>query len=114
MTSHADASVPLVPHEFPNLLGYLMGPAARAQTDYTVDLTLFRRLLALGADTLTAIRCHARGGPPPSQSWHRMARAWRLMISAPAPTTRSSAACGVGGMTLPRQGLTAAARSRRR
>jgi hypothetical protein len=52
MTSHADASVPPVPHEFPNLLGYIMGPAARAQTAYTLELTPFRRLLARGATQL--------------------------------------------------------------
>ena len=35
--------------EFQNLLTYVTGPDARSQTAYTVELTLFRRLLALGA-----------------------------------------------------------------
>ena len=37
MTSHSDEIVPHVPHEFQNLLGYMMGPDARAQTAYTVE-----------------------------------------------------------------------------
>jgi hypothetical protein len=52
MTSHAGASVPPVPHEFPILLGYLIGSAARAQTAYTVELTPFRRLLVRDATQL--------------------------------------------------------------
>jgi hypothetical protein len=41
-----------VPHEFHNLVAYVTGPDARAQTAYTVELTLCRRLLALGAALL--------------------------------------------------------------
>ena len=52
MTSHSDEIVQQVQHDFQNLLGYIMGPDARAQTAYTVELTLFRRLLALGAALL--------------------------------------------------------------
>jgi hypothetical protein len=52
MTSNSDAIVQQVQHDFQNLLGYITGPTARAQTAYTVELTLFRRLLALGATLL--------------------------------------------------------------
>ena len=37
-----------MPHDFQNLLAYVTGPNARSQTAYTVELTLCRRLLALG------------------------------------------------------------------
>jgi hypothetical protein len=36
MTSNADESVQHVHHDFQNLLAYITGPAARAQTAYTV------------------------------------------------------------------------------
>jgi hypothetical protein len=52
MTSNSDEIVQHVQHDFQNLLGYITGPDARAQTAYTVELTLFRRLLALGAALL--------------------------------------------------------------
>jgi hypothetical protein len=52
MTSNSAEIVQQVQHDFQNLLGYIMGPDARAQTAYTVELTLFRRLLALGAALL--------------------------------------------------------------
>jgi hypothetical protein len=48
-------SEPIVQHlrqEFDTLLAYLTGPEAGAQTVYTVELTLFRQLLALGATML--------------------------------------------------------------
>jgi hypothetical protein len=35
--------------DFQNLLTYVTGPDARSQTAYSVELTVFRRLLALGA-----------------------------------------------------------------
>jgi hypothetical protein len=49
MTSNPEPIVQQLEHEFQNLLIYVTGPDARAQTAYTVELTLFRRLLALGA-----------------------------------------------------------------
>jgi hypothetical protein len=49
MTSNPEPIVQQLEHEFQNLLTYVTGPDARAQTAYTVELTLFRRLLALGA-----------------------------------------------------------------
>ena len=52
MTSNPEPIVQQLQHEFQNLLAYVTGPDARSQTAYTVELTLFRRLLALGAALL--------------------------------------------------------------
>ncbi len=52
MPSNSEPIVQQVHHEFHALLAYLTGPDARTQTAYTVELTLFRRLLALGASLL--------------------------------------------------------------
>ena len=52
MTSHLESRVQQVPPEVQNLLTYVTGPEARSETAYTVELTLFRRLLALGAARL--------------------------------------------------------------
>jgi hypothetical protein len=49
MTSNPEPIVQQVQHEFQSLLAYVTGPDTRSQTAYTVELTLFRRLLALGA-----------------------------------------------------------------
>jgi hypothetical protein len=49
MTSNPEPIVQQLEHEFQNLLTYVTGPDAQAHTAYTVELTLFRRLLALGA-----------------------------------------------------------------
>jgi hypothetical protein len=48
-------SEPIVQHlrqEFETLLAYVTGPEAATQTAYSVELTLFRQLLALGATHL--------------------------------------------------------------
>ena len=52
MTSNSEPIVQPVPHEFHNLLTDVTGPDARSQTAYTVELTVFRWLLALGAALL--------------------------------------------------------------
>jgi hypothetical protein len=52
MTSNPESIVQQLQHEFQSLLTYVTGPDARSQTAYTVELTLFRRLLALGAALL--------------------------------------------------------------
>jgi hypothetical protein len=52
MTSNPEPIVQQLHHEFQNLLAYVTGPEARLQTAYTVELTLFRRLLTLGAALL--------------------------------------------------------------
>jgi hypothetical protein len=49
MTSNPEPIVRQVQGEFQHLLAYVTGPEARLQTAYTVELTLFQRLLALGA-----------------------------------------------------------------
>lgn len=54
MTFNAEAIVPQLEAEFQDLVGYVTGPDARTATAYTVELTLFRRLLALGALLLRA------------------------------------------------------------
>ena len=52
MTATPEPMVQQVPHEFQHLLTDVTGPDARTQTAYTVELTLFRWLLALGAALL--------------------------------------------------------------
>ena len=52
MTSNPEPIVQQLQDEFQNLLAYVTGPDARAQTAYSVESTLFRRLLALGAALL--------------------------------------------------------------
>ena len=52
MTSNPEPIVQQLEHDFQNLLADVTGPEVRAQTAYTVELTLFRRLLALGAALL--------------------------------------------------------------
>jgi len=75
MTSNADTSVQQIQQDFQALIAYVTGPETRAASAYTVELTLFRRLLALGAallrvffQTRAAERpvgpVHAPGGSP--------------------------------------------------
>jgi hypothetical protein len=52
MPSNSEPIVQQVRQEFDTLLAYVTGPEAGAQTAYTVELTLFRQLLALGATLL--------------------------------------------------------------
>jgi hypothetical protein len=52
MASNSDQIVQHLQHDFQALVAYVTGPEARVQTAYTVELTLFRRLLALGATLL--------------------------------------------------------------
>ena len=52
MPSNSDLIVQQLHTDFHALLAYVSGPEARSQTAYTVELTLFRRLLALGAALL--------------------------------------------------------------
>src|SRR5215216_6382277 len=49
MTSNVSPIVQQIQQDFQALLTYVSGPEAHTQTAYTVELTLFRRLLALGA-----------------------------------------------------------------
>ncbi len=52
MSSNSDPIVQQLRQEFETLLAYVTGPEAGTQTAYTVELTLFRQLLALGATFL--------------------------------------------------------------
>ena len=52
MSFNSEPIVQQVQTDFHNLLAYVTGPEARTQTAYTVELTLFRRVLALGAALL--------------------------------------------------------------
>ena len=52
MTPNADTSVQQIQQDFQALIAYVTGPETRAASAYTVELTLFRRLLALGAALL--------------------------------------------------------------
>ncbi len=52
MTSNVDTSVQQIEQDFQALIAYVTGPETRTATAYTVELTLFRRLLALGAALL--------------------------------------------------------------
>jgi hypothetical protein len=52
MTSNPESIVQQVQDEVQDLLTYVTGPGARSEMAYTVELTLFRRLLALGAALL--------------------------------------------------------------
>ena len=49
MTSNPEPIVQQLQCQFQHLLAYVAGPEARSQTVYTVERTLFRRLLVLGA-----------------------------------------------------------------
>jgi hypothetical protein len=66
MTSNPEPIGPQVPHEFQNLLAYVTGPDARSRTAYTVELTLFRRRLALGA-ALLRLFCVTRAAGRPAE-----------------------------------------------
>jgi len=52
MTSNVDLSVQQIQQDFQALIAYVTGPETRTATAYTVELTLFRRLLARGAALL--------------------------------------------------------------
>jgi len=52
MTSNIDLSVQQIQQDFQALITYVTGPDTRTATAYTVELTLFRRLLVLGAALL--------------------------------------------------------------
>src|SRR5512146_2611183 len=64
MTSNPEPIVQQLQYEFQNLLAYVAGREARSQTAYTVELTLFRRLLALGAALLRLFFVTRAAGHP--------------------------------------------------
>jgi len=52
MASDVEQTVHQLQHDFHTLMAYVTGPEAQSHTAYEVELTLFRRLLALGAALL--------------------------------------------------------------
>ena len=52
MPSNAAPIVQQIQGDFHALIAYVTGPEAQTQSAYTVELTLFRRLLSLGAALL--------------------------------------------------------------
>src|SRR5712692_1550178 len=52
MASNPEQTVRQIPHDCQNLMASVTGPEACSHTAYEVELTLFRRLLALGAALL--------------------------------------------------------------
>ncbi len=69
MSSNSEPIVQHLRHEFEALLTYVTGPDACVQTAYTVELTLFRRLLALGA-TLLHLFFVTRAAERPAEPVH--------------------------------------------
>ena len=69
MTSNPEPIVQHLQHEFQNLRADVTGPEARSQTAYTVELSLFRRLLGLGA-ALLRLFCVTRAAGSPSRAGH--------------------------------------------
>jgi hypothetical protein len=66
MTSNVSPIVEQIQQDFQALLTYVSGPEAQAQTAYTVELTLFRRLLALGAALLRVFFLTRTATRPPA------------------------------------------------
>jgi hypothetical protein len=69
MPSTAEPIIAQVQQQFQDLLAYVTGPETRSSTAYEVELTLFRRLLALGAALLQLFfltRAAARPSEPVS------------------------------------------------
>ncbi|MGH8057344.1 MAG: ISKra4 family transposase [Candidatus Entotheonellia bacterium] len=75
MASNAALTVHQLQHDFHNLIAYVTGPEAQSHTAYEVELTLFRRLLALGAALL------------------RLFFVTRAAVRPLAPVTASDGAC---------------------
>jgi len=66
MTSNVSPIVQQIQQDFQALLTYVSGPEAHTQTAYTVELTLFRRLLALGAALLRLFFLTRAAARPPA------------------------------------------------
>src|SRR4030095_13258327 len=66
MTSNVSPIVQQIQQDFQALLTFVRGPEAHAQTASTVELTLFRRLLALGTALLRLFFLTRAATPPPA------------------------------------------------
>jgi len=58
MSSNSDSIVQQLEHDFKELIEYVTGEDAQSRTAYEVELNLFRRLLALGAQLLRLFFVH--------------------------------------------------------
>ena len=85
MTSNMSAIVQQIQQDFQALLTFVSGPEAHTQTAYTVELTLFRRLLALGAALLRLFFLTRAATRPASRSTGAQKDAARLGIGRTAP-----------------------------
>jgi hypothetical protein len=65
MPSTAEPMIAQVQQQFQDLVAYVTGPETRSSTAYEVELTLFRRLLALGAALLRLFFVTRAAGRPP-------------------------------------------------
>lgn len=66
MPSNADTIVAQIQHDMQALMTYVTGPETATQTAYTVELTLFRRVLALGAALLRLFFLTRAAARPPA------------------------------------------------
>ena len=64
MPSTAEPIIAQVQQQFQELVAYVTGPETRGSTAYEVELTLFRRLLALGAALLRLFFVSRAAAPP--------------------------------------------------
>ncbi len=69
MTSNVDLSVQPIQQDFQAVIAYVTGPDTRTATAYTVELTLFRHLLALGA-ALVRVYFQTRAAARPAGPVH--------------------------------------------
>ena len=92
MASDVEQTVHQLQHDFQTLMAYVTGSEAQSHTAYEVELTLFRRLLALGAALLrlffvtrAAVRPSASRARPRIQGSScqspRAQRCWRAASS---------------------------------
>lgn len=65
MSSNSDQIVQQIRQDFQALMDYVMGDGSQTRTAYEVELTLFRRLLALGAALLRLFFVHRAAVRPP-------------------------------------------------
>lgn len=68
MASNAETIVQHLGEEFQGLVAYVTGPEARTASAYTVEVALFRRLLALGAALLRLFFVVRAAARPPAAS----------------------------------------------
>jgi hypothetical protein len=111
MASNSDEIVQPVQDDFQNLLADVTGPDARAQTAYTVELTLFRRLLALGAALWRRFLVTRAAVQPAEPVTTPDGTRLTDHDQRPRPTTRCLAKCACGGMPSPLRGRKASAPS---